>query len=290
MHALRRKVADARYMCQVVCATLGCRLRSRGAQAHPEPIVVLGNQKSGTTAIAGLLARHTGLSVTLDMPAICLAIDGLLRGTRSLEAFARTYRWYFSNAIIKEPWLTFLATQTKEIVPGATFVLVVRDPRDNIRSICDRLGVRGDSDSDPPAIRRLTRGWREVFPDEAEVAERLHYVESLARRWRRAARVVEELAPTTVRVVRYEDFVADKAACIARLARDLGREPAEDVRGIVDKPFQPAGRSRDVAWSDFFGPSNLSRIERICADEMERYGYGGAEPPMGVADARSGDQ
>jgi hypothetical protein len=274
MNAPGHTPADLRHIAWVMCATLRCRLRSLRAHAHPAPLIVLGNQKSGTTAIAALLARYAGLPVTLDMPAICWSIQGLLRAERPLETFARKYRSYFSAQIIKEPWLTFLAPQVAEVVPRATFLLVVRDPRDNIRSICDRLAVRGDHDDTPRAIHRLTRGWREIFLTEspADAAE-THYIESLAQRWRQAARVPKELGAAKVTVIRYEDFLDDKAGCIARLARGLGRDQAEDIAHLVDLPFQPLGPNRNVDWQDFFGPRNLSRIERICADEMQALAY-----------------
>ena len=42
-------------------------LRRRLARVHPAPTFLLGSQKSGTTAIAALLGKCTGLPTTLDL-------------------------------------------------------------------------------------------------------------------------------------------------------------------------------------------------------------------------------
>ncbi|HEX6434492.1 MAG TPA: hypothetical protein VFZ87_09615, partial [Gemmatimonadales bacterium] len=46
------------------------RAASLICKPNPDAVIGLGNQKSGTTAIAALLARHTNSTVTLDLPNI----------------------------------------------------------------------------------------------------------------------------------------------------------------------------------------------------------------------------
>ena len=45
-----------------------------------------------------------------------------------------------------------------------------------------------------------------------------------------------------------------------------------DISDKVDRQYQRRG-DRNVSWPDFFGPDNLARIERICGDRMQRFGY-----------------
>jgi hypothetical protein len=73
-------------------------------------------------------------------------------------------------------------------------------------------------------------------------------------------------------LIKYEDFMKDKAATIMGLARALGRQPRHDISDKVDVQYQSRG-DRDVKWVDFFGPNNLARLERICAVRMAAFGY-----------------
>ena len=85
-------------------------IAERLAVVNRRPLIVLGKEKSGTTAIAALLGEATGLTVTLDIPA--LFIDGLrpiLRGEAELAELIARQRLAFSRDIIKEPNLTYIA-------------------------------------------------------------------------------------------------------------------------------------------------------------------------------------
>ncbi|RME38856.1 MAG: hypothetical protein D6788_06610, partial [Planctomycetota bacterium] len=120
-------------------------VRRRFARPHPAPVIVLGNQKSGTTVIAALLAESAGCAVTLDIffrfrrPVLAR----LLTGRDSLDRFIRRHPYWFSHPIIKEPSLTFFHDDLRRLFPSARFVFIVRDPRDNIRSILNRLRLPG---------------------------------------------------------------------------------------------------------------------------------------------------
>lgn len=87
-------------------------------------------------------------------------------------------------------------------------------------------------------------------------------------RWRqvlsRAERVVE--------MIRYEDFLVDKAGCIAGLAERLGLPVVADIRKDQDRQYQPRG-DRNVSLDAFFGEKNLQLIESVCAEGMAHFGY-----------------
>lgn len=92
---------------------------------NPGPVIVLGNQKAGTSAIAHLLADHCGLSKTVDIPELWPpAMLRILSGRETLGAFARRHPRPFSRDLIKEPHLTFLHPQLKDLCPRARYVFV----------------------------------------------------------------------------------------------------------------------------------------------------------------------
>jgi hypothetical protein len=233
---------------------------------------VLGNQKSGTSAIAHLLADYGGLSKTVDIPESWWpTLKDLLSGTLRLVDFAQRYKHRFSSDLIKEPNFTFLYSQLKELHPKGAFVFIIRDPRDNIRSLLNRVGVPGNVESIEHASLRIPNNWRPLFDADLWALEAEHYIEILAARWNRAADVYLEY-PDEMILIRYEDFVADKTGAIERLARDLGLPRVNDISDKVDIQYQQRG-DRNVSWEEFFGAENLMRIERMCGGRMTKFGY-----------------
>ncbi len=66
--------------------------------------------------------------------------------------------------------------------------------------------------------------------------------------------------------------MANKIDSIARLARQVGLEPVNDITDYLDIQYQPRG-NRSISWEDFFGKANLESIESICHDYMNYFGY-----------------
>lgn len=251
------------------------RVRHLSATVNPDPIIVLGTQKSGTTVIANLLAIAARESLTSDIfyrypePLELW----LLTGRLDFKTFVQRYRADFANRIIKEPSLTFMYPGLKAVFPEAHYVYVLRDPRDTIRSVLDRLKLPGDKRAlEPECVRHLEPyiGWGLILagvglpPGET-------YIDRLAIRWRTAAELLLREGERFI-VVRYEDFLQEKSGTIHRLAEQLLLPIHNDIRDHVDVQFQPAGNSR-VGWEPFFGGENLARIERICRDMMASLGY-----------------
>jgi hypothetical protein len=246
-------------------------------QAHPDPLFVLGNQKSGTTAIAALLASAGGLTRTLDLAGFSVEEqDQLHDGSLGMRAFVRRHPYPFSSQLVKEPALTFLFDSLIEIFPCRRAVFIVRDPRDNIRSILDRTGLPGDL-STTPSLDDLPAGWRRIVDNRWLGLESEHYIESLAERWNLAMDIYHRHAGRLL-LVRYEDFLADKRGCIEALAHRADLRVVHDVSEEVDLPYQPPGDA-SASWLDGFGRRNLERIERICGERMHRFGYRAAAWP-----------
>jgi hypothetical protein len=249
------------------------RVLDLAATVNRTPVMVLGKERSGTTAIAALLAEHTGSSVTLDVPPlwgrVALAIGA---GERDLGEFVRRHARAFSRDIVKDPSLTFMYPRVREVFPEATYVMIVRDPRTNIRSVLNRIGAPGDAESVPrPSGADLDPAWALAFDGPALGLPGETYIEVAAARWNQAVDAYLDHRDEMT-LVRYEDFTADKAGTIGALARDLGLPAVADITAGVDRPFQP-GVATETAPAEFFGERNLQRIESICAERMRALGY-----------------
>ncbi|MEI9849745.1 MAG: sulfotransferase [Sphingomonas sp.] len=229
---------------------------------HPAPIFLLGHPKSGTTAIAELLARATGLAVTLDLfQTHAIARDeaaDLIMGRTTMADFVGRHPHAFATPLQKCPKLTFAFEALRRHFPDSRFASIVRDPRDTIRSFLFRRGLPGDAERLPRPLELLPEG----LPHD-------HYVAQLAERWNRAADVA--LADPVVSI-RYEDFARDKVGEIARLADRLGLAVTRDISPWLAVPFKPYS-AMAADRESFFGPANLARIERVCGARMRALDY-----------------
>lgn len=278
----RRPGADVRHPGGLGVAALRARalllaLRSRFARVQPAPVFVLGNQRSGTSVIAALLAHASGSTLTLDIrraiadPAVQLR---LRFGLESFDDFVERHRFEFSRQIVKEPALTFLYEAVHRRFPSSRFVFVARDPRENIRSILDRLDVPGSLDElDSNRVPELARSpaWRLVLDSAWLGQAATHYIDGLAQRWNHAADVYLRNSDRMV-LVRYEDFLGDKRGTIEHVAIRCGLAVVASALEVADLPYQRAGR-RGGDWASFFGNRNLGRIHSACAERMKLLGY-----------------
>lgn len=242
------------------------------AQVHPAPIFILGHHKSGTTVIASLLAEISGQQVTLDMfnqiDRKSYWRDKLFNRQLPFSDFVQAHKFYFSTCLNKAPNLTFFYDELRQCFPKATFIFVIRDPRDTIRSILNRLGIPGNLDK-----LQSTEGiaWQSMIAGRNPDVIGDNYIERLANRWNLAADTYishgEEIS-----LIRYEDFVLDKSGAISNLASQVGLTPIHNIADKINIQYQPRS-DRTISWPTFFGIDNLRRIEAICSDRMNYFGY-----------------
>ncbi len=246
--------------------------RRRFCPEERSPVIVLGNQKSGTSAIASLLGKATGLSYVIDISAFWGEdFKRLHRGEASLSSAVNECYRDFSNALVKEPNLTFLFDGLREVFPKATFVFVVREPTENIRSIAERLKMSAeDLSATSEVTHQLSDGWRGVFEDP-----HLYGAEStswgcgkiLARRWQVAADVYLN-QPEAFELIRYEDFVQSKSKSIHDLATTLGLNVTHDISAQVDVAYQPPGKKELVV-----PESVICTYRDMIAPQAAAFGY-----------------
>lgn len=248
------------------------RLRARLSHPHAAPLFVFGNQKAGTSAIAGLLSAATGEPLTRDFAGAREPFLGrLMRGETGIGEFVRQNAWAFSTPMVKEPGLTFVAPALLEHFPQSRAVFILRDPWANIKSILGRLSVRGDAatpvrDNGKP----LNRTWQSIFSGRDLGFEPDHFIGILAKRWLRAAEIANVLGERAI-VIRYEDFNRSKMQTINRLVQQLDLPVRNDISNVVDHSFQRSGTPA-ASTAEFFG-ANMARIDAICAEAAARFGY-----------------
>ncbi len=242
-----------------------------------DPIVVLGNQKSGTSAIASLLSSATGLSCVIDIPEFWgRSFQQMHRHQQDIKSTVRKCHRAFRCRVIKEPNFTFLYPQLKSLLPRSKFVFVVRDPAENLRSIAERLTLSAEDLSNHIRVTdSFAEGWRGVFDDSYLYrcdVERLTCGQILALRWRLAAQVYLQ-QPNDFFLIRYKDFVANKVSTIERLAGLLSQPVVNDISALVNVPFQAAGARKLQL------PAQTRRdLWDVVGQEAVKFGYENANP------------
>ena len=240
---------------------------------NPSPILILGNQKTGTSAIAHLLADYGGLSKTVDIPEIWWpTLKDLLTGKVCLTNFAKKYPHRFATQVIKEPGLTFFFNKLVDLHPYASFLFVVRDPRVNIRSLLNRMSIPGNLEKLDIEKCKIEKSWKPIFDSQIwNLGNYTHYIDILAARWNRTSDVYLKHTNDMI-LIRYEDFIADKVGTIESLASKLHIKQKHEISEKVNIQYQPRGQ-REISFIDFFGKKNLSRIEDICGRQMKKFDY-----------------
>lgn len=246
-------------------------------------LVVLGNQKSGTTVIAALLSEISDIAMSND-PLYMMdwgtgqTAQELIANPEGLQALCDHRPEYFSQKIIKDPDFVFIYPSLRKMYTSARFVFVVRDPRDTIRSICNRLALDGRLENVLPKAADMKGGnhhWELILsgrlPPLHTRKDGLGFIEHLAHRWNCAVQIYLENKADML-LVKYEDFLRNKEGFIKQLAGELDIPDRCSIADKVNIQYQPKGNP-NVRWLEFFGENNLASIENICAEFLPVFGY-----------------
>ncbi|WP_324616497.1 sulfotransferase family protein [Lusitaniella coriacea] len=254
--------------------------QKKTAKIHPKPILILGHQKSGTTVIAALLGKISGKPVLID-PFHQFDLKAQLRMRLfqqeiDLSSLVQAHPFYFSTPIVKDPNFTFLYPQLRTCFPESQYIMVMRDPRDTIRSILNRLKIPGNlPELDATCKQKLSameaKGWQLMLEGHLPDVPGNSYIERLAHRWNIAAETYLNHRDSII-LVRYEDFLQDKIGTLKTLAQRVNLNPNKDISDLVDIQYQPRG-NRAVNLMEFFGQENSMKIDSICKTGMERLNY-----------------
>jgi hypothetical protein len=248
------------------------RIQRLYKQKNPDVILVFGNQKSGTSAIASLLADYAGKSKTIDIPGLWPPIGReIMQGDRRFESCLAELNLEFSRDVVKEPMMTFFADQVLESFLEAKGIFIVRDPRDNIRSLLNRRELSGalkNIDGLKMAAGKTLVGDPDVW---GGISDRHNYIDQMAVRWNAAYEQYLKNSDRLV-LVRYEDFLADKLGFIADLASMVGLSQKASIEHFINVQYQPKGNNR-ATYIDFFGKKNLQKIEQRCGKYLIELDY-----------------
>jgi len=273
---LRNFIDDPARALQNTKSRIREKVRRQTSRVNPTPILVFGNQKSGTSVITALLGEATEHSYTIDI--FCFYGDAtkqLLTGTRDFEAFVQEARYYFSKDIVKEPSFIAFYDELLDRFPDAKRVFILRHPVDNVRSILNRLDLPGHLDqldsNHWKQVDDISSNWKLILEGTLFGHEGQNYIETLALRWRQAAQLYRQHEDDFA-LIKYEDFNAGKKHAIHRLAAQLGLEVTNSIEDLVDVQYQPKGQA-DVTPEAFFGARNLATIERVVRNEMKALDY-----------------
>lgn len=240
-------------------------------------ILILGNQKTGSTAIADLIAKRSNSSVMLDIKNVLSDPSWLLEQRYGLVDFSRFLfqnRSEFTPKILKEPSLTFFYPQLLNYFPNAGYAFIIRNPLENIRSILNRLKIPGDLDEinmeDWPELSYMPT-WKLALDSTWLGCPKGNYIEALAYRWNVAANVYLE-NKDKMYLIKYEAFLKDKKGVVDSACHYLGLEPVADISGFIDKQYQIKGSS-GVNLAEYFGQRNYEIIKDICGSTASYFGY-----------------
>ncbi|MCW8896654.1 MAG: sulfotransferase [Flavobacteriales bacterium] len=225
----------------------------------------MGMPKAGTTAIAALLGKKTGQKTMLDTPFFWYPYNFLLlKKEITLKNHLIKHSSILKNKIIKEPNFTLLFDEFYQLYPKAKFIFIVRNPKDNIRSILNRLNLPGNL-PDFTAYDELPKSWQSLFYDY--YSSKNHYIEKLADMWVKYNNIYLQNKERFI-LIKYEDFIKNKEVEIVKLAKSVGLNPQFDIKDIENKQFQPKG-NQNILLDDFF-EENIKYIHQITLNLEKR--------------------
>jgi hypothetical protein len=240
-------------------------LKNKYSNINKQPVFILGNDKSGTTVIAATLAHATGNSIVLDIPPIWNPTQLEIHNSiQNYNRFIDKNRYYFSKDIIKEPVLTFEYEVLKSIFPKAKFVLIIRNPFENIRSILNRLQIPGNisglEHTQVDFNTRFWKSWETVLTADWMGHKNDNFIGSMAYRWNWIIDMYHTYIDD-ITLVKYEDFKADSEEFINKLCAELEVEVVHDFKKISKTQFQPKGKRVQI--EEFFNKENYALIDSI---------------------------
>lgn len=253
---------------------LKIKVKNPFCEINKEAIIIVGNQKSGTTAIAKLLGLATSQTVTSDFMALQGKRDlfpSLYHGYISLESFLERNKWESAQDIIKDPDFTFLYPQIREIFNLKPKLFILRSPQENIRSILNRLDISGKGSVLPQFPNMKNYAWKRVLEGSEPIIIGKSVVEVLAKRWCLAVDVYLKYKDE-FHLIKYEEFVNNKKDFIESVANELNLIVRKDITPFLGVQFQPKGKFQG-AKSDFFDAKNKQIIREICGNRMSILGY-----------------
>lgn len=228
----------------------------------------MGNQKSGTSAIASLLALRLGEQPPRDIPFFWGDYQRLSSNNKTnLKKAVIQNVTYFTTKVVKEPCLTQLTGEIQVLFRNAQFVFIIRNPVDNIRSIADRLNLNSPVllHSPPDRVNIPKSWWYYLYLDHTNPPGKC-VLSRLIARWNEAANVAidhESLGS----LLKYEDFCKDKITSIDRALSKIGESATTDITEHLEKQYQPKGKGTPLH------RDTQIEICQMCSKAIKHFNY-----------------
>ncbi|MDZ7759338.1 MAG: sulfotransferase [Desulfovermiculus sp.] len=240
-------------------------------------LVVLGHQKSGTTAIAALAAHAADVEYSND-PLYHAdwgkgeLADKLLSHEVNLRSEVKKRPKLFCGIVVKDPDFSFIPDQVVAVFNRALIIYVVRDPRQTIRSIADRLNLSAEDLGRAVLPKNVpNKHWRLILEGQMPQVGGHSITERLAYRWKAALNSCRQVQKVSI-IIRYEDFLDNKVALINNLVNMCGLVVRTNIDQDVNKKYQPPGNLK-IDPFERLGHENVRVIEAITGEHMFALGY-----------------
>ena len=247
----------------------------RKIENYPK-IIVLGNQKSGSSAIANLIAEYSDISRTIDIPEFIQYQSKIIKGEKNFSSFIKKYPYRFSKYLLKDNHFSFYINDVEQCFPDSYILFVMRHPLDNIRSILDRVNMSGTDiiQSFNYIENKIEPNWKPILSNEflPQISNKLLLYEGLAIRWKVAAQLYLK-SKNKAQLVKYEEFDKNKMKTIQNICNLLNLKEKRDITPKLDYNFQQKGKNRNKNIIEFFDKEIIEKVEALCEEEMRELGY-----------------
>lgn len=243
--------------------------RNATSRVNPKLILITAHPRSGTTAVASLLAECCGLRAFTQTGRWTQADREIVTGSKTIEEVIARNRYAFSCDIMSAADAGGFLPAMAAALPGMRIVFLVRDPRDMICSVIERINNYDISSVEigDPGYRYLQTDWLGISETDP--------IKKLALRWNKWLETAQSVAGAAYR--RYEDFLKNKPAFIAQLAQELGLAPRYDIHADMDRQMSKHGKNLPVRgagrWKQMLPAEHARAIEGICREGMVQFGY-----------------
>ena len=243
----------------------------RNATAKPNPrfILITAHPRSGTTAVATLLAERCGLRAFTKTGRWTRADEDIVTGHTTIQEIVARNRYAFSFDIMSAADAGCFLPAMAAALPEMRVVFFVRDPRDMICSVIERI-----NDYDVSTVQVKDPDYRYFKVDWLGIVEQ-DPIKKLALRWNYWLEKAKSVDGVVYR--RYEDFLADKTAFIDKLAGELGLRLRGDISADVDRQMSKHGRDVPIRgagrWKKMLPAETARMIEETCGVGMNEFGY-----------------
>src|SRR5690606_13286481 len=174
------------------------------------------------------------------------------------------YSHAFSKDIIRFPTQQHVLIQAREYFNITKYILVVRNPLDNIKSILSRLKIPGN-------LKTLNKSKLDIHPLWLRMlTQDENYLVSLANCWLQTYSQFD-ISDEKCVLFRYENFMEDKIKYVTKIVEDLDLTPSYPIDQFINIQYQPKGSHSNNL--EFFGKDNKRKLESILLPIACKYGY-----------------